>query len=299
MRPGLGVLATAAVALGVGALLFISLRSRGEGTEARLARAQLKREFLERGASSRQLPADRARDWRDDARALLKWYFDELAALHARHPGATGRSPEPAPKGKGKAKDGDAAQAEWQRYAEERFALMRDGKYEPILSGGENGLRLDILAMEPAQNPASGERGIRIEFALWGVPRRVEKETPAGTSRTVTHIVVPVSFRELALHFTSAQGKPYGEMIGPGEPYQKLADPERFIEDFPPGILFGTWTVDLFPREAAKAELTLPIEARGVGAAVVANFRFDLPLREEWKLPVGEAFKAQVREAAP
>jgi hypothetical protein len=291
------VLATAALALGAGAVLFFTFRSRGEGAEARLARAQLKREFLERGAPSRQLPADRARDWRDDARAQLKWYFDELAAIGARHPGERKKPPEPA--GKGKDKQAQAALGEWQRYAEERMALMRDGKYEPVLSGGENGLRLDLLALEPAPNPASGEKGIRVEFALWGIPRRVDRETQAGTSRTVTRVTVPVTFRELSVRFLDGAGKPYGEMTGPGEPYQKLADPERFVEDFPPGILFGTWYLDLFPREAVRAEMTLSLEARGAGAAVVAAYRFELPLREQWKLPVGEPFKAQVREAAP
>jgi hypothetical protein len=298
MKPA-GVLATAALTLGAGAILFVTFRSRGEGAEARLARAQLKREFLERGAPSRQLPADRARDWRDDCRAHLKWYFDELAAIEARHPRERKKPPEPAGKGKGRDKEGQAAQAEWQRYAEERMALMRDGKYEPVLSGGENGLRLDLLALEPAPNPASGEKGIRVEFALWGVPRRVDRETQAGTSRTVTRVTVPVTFRELSVRFFDAKGKPYGEMSGPGEPYQKLADPERFVEDFPPGILFGTWYLDLLPREAARAEMTLSVEARGAGAGVVAAYRFELPLREEWKLPVGEPFKAQVREAAP
>jgi len=293
------VLATVALALGAGALLLVTFRSRGEGAEARLARAQLKREFLERGAPSRQLPADRARDWRDDSRALLRWYFDELAAIAARYPGERKKPPEPAGKGKGREKDGQAAQAEWQRYAEERMALMRDGKYEPVLSGGENSLRLDLLALEPAANPASGEKGIRVEFALWGVPRRVDRETQVGTSRTVTRVTVPVTFRELSVRFLDAKGKPYGEMTGPGEPYQKLADPERFVEDFPPGILFGTWYLDLFPREAARAELVLSAEARGAGAAVLAGYRFELPLREEWKLPVGEPFKAQMREAAP
>ncbi len=298
MKPA-GVLATVALALGAGALLLVTFRSRGEGAEGRLARAQLKRELLERGAPSRQLPADRARDWRDDSRALLRWYFDELAAIEARYPGQRKKPPEPAPKGKGGAKEAQAAQAEWQRYAEERMALMRDGKYEPVLSGGENGLRLDILALEPAPNPASGEKGIRVEFALWGVPRRVDRETQAGSTRTTTRVTVPVTFRELAVRFQDAAGKPYGEMIGPGEPYQKLADPERFVEDFPPGILFGTWYLDLFPREAARAEMTLSVEARGAAAAVTAAYRFDLPLREEWKLPIGEHFKAQVREAAP
>jgi len=47
MRPVLRVILTLAVAA-AGVALFVTWRSRSEGAEARLERAQLKREFLER-----------------------------------------------------------------------------------------------------------------------------------------------------------------------------------------------------------------------------------------------------------
>ncbi len=293
MKPALRVLVTLAVALAAGALLLTTWRARSDAAEARLERAQLRRELLERGAVARQLPSDRAKDWRDEARALLRWYFDELAKVRSRHPREKRAAPE---------EDRDpkrrAELAEWRRYAEERERTMREGKYEPVLSAADQGLHLDLLALEPAPNPVTGERGIRIDFALWGAPRRLEKEVGTG-GRTTTRVVVPLAFRQMAVRFSDAAGKPYGEMTGGGEPYQKLTDPERFADDFPPGILFGTWYLDLFPREAAKAELALTVEARGVaGADLTASYKLDLPLREEWKLPVGQAFKAEIREAA-
>jgi hypothetical protein len=89
-------------------------------------------------------------------------------------------------------------------------------------------------------------------------------------------------------------------MSGAGEPYQKLVDPERFVDDFPPGVLFGTWWVELLPREAARTELALETDVRGAtGAVRPALFQLALPVAESWKLPPGAAFQAEVREAAP
>ena len=74
---------------------------------------------------------------------------------------------------------------------------------------------------------------------------------------------MPVAFKRIAFRFLDPAGKLYGEMSGGGEPYQKLSDPERFVDDFPPGVLFGTWWVELFPREAATVELDVEVDVRG------------------------------------
>ena len=287
------VVAAAAVAL------LTTWRSRSDAAEARLERSQLKREFLERGSTSREVAPDRPKEWRDEARALLRWYFDELAASRNRHPSAA-RAAESARAAKAKeakGKEDDTARAEWQRYAEERFQALRDGKYEPLHSAAEQGLHLDLLAFAQEKNPSGGEKALRIDFALWGAPRRVDKEAVPG-GRATTRVSVPVAFRQLSFQFLDAQGKPYGEMSGPGEPYQKIADPERWVEDFPPGILVGTWFVDRFPREAARVQIALTVEVRGqAGADLPATFKLDLPVREEWRLGPGEAYQAETRVA--
>jgi hypothetical protein len=294
MNPVVRVTVPLVVAGAAAAALFTTWRARSDAAEARLERALLKREFLERGSLSRQVAPDRPKEWRDEARALLRWYFDELAASRNRHPGAA-RAAEAARPAKGKE---DEARAEWQRYAQERLAMLRDGKYEPLWSLADRGLRLDVLALAPDKNPEGGGRALRIDFALWGAPRRLEKETVPGTTRTVTKAVVPVAFRQLGFQFLDDKGKPYGEMTGPGEPYMKLNDPERFSEDFPPGILFGTWYVDAFPREAAKVIFTLGAEARGQsGADVSASYKLELPVADAWKIGQGEAYQAETREA--
>src|SRR5574337_792858 len=272
---------TAPLVVGAAAavVLFATWRSRSDAAEARLERAGLKREFLERGSVSRQVAPDKPKEWRDESRALLRWYFDELALWRNRHPAVARAAEAPRPgKGKDKGKEDGEARAAW--------------------SLADRGLRLDGLAFAPDKNPEGGGRSLRIDFALWGAPRRVEKETAPGSTRTVTKVVVPVAFRQLAFQFLDDKGKPYGEMTGAGEPYMKLADPERFSEDFPPGVLFGTWYVDLFPREAAKVVFTLGVEARGQsGADVSASYKLEVPVNDAWKIGQGEAYQAETREA--
>jgi hypothetical protein len=283
-------------------VLFTSSRSHSETAEARLARARLKRDFGERAQAVRAIPPDRLPEWQAEVAALSRWYFDELTAIRNRYPGEAPRpgavqAAEEERKGKLKKEERDAI-ADFQAYADARLAVLREGRYAPVASGFAEGLRLDLVAIEPGPAPAGGGPGLRIDFALWGAPRYLERER-AG-DRTVTRTVIPVSFKRIALHFADAAGKPYGEMSGAGEPYQKLVDPERFADDFPPGVLFGTWWVELFPREAATVDLELAADLRAPsGAARPATFQVRLPVPEAWKLPPGAAFQAEVREAAP
>ncbi len=299
MNPVLRVTVPLIAAAAIAVALFSSWRSRTESFEARLERVQIKREFLERASLSRQIPAERSKEWSEEARALLRWYFDEMAASRNRHPGAAVRAAEQARPAK---KADEAARAEaarqWQRYADERLAMLRDGKYEPRWSLSDRGLRLDILSIVPEKNPVGGERALRIDFALWGAQRRVDKETAAGTAKTVSRVTVPVSFPQIAFQFLDEKDKVYGEMSGPGEPYMKLADPERFAEEFPPGILFGTWYVDAFPRQAAKAVFTVSVDGHGQsGVDVPGSYKLEIPVVEAWKIAEGETYKAETREA--
>ncbi len=200
---------------------------------------------------------------------------------------------------KGKFTDKErASYEEWQKLAEGRFALVKEARYAPLFTSTVEGMRLDLLAIEPGPHPAGGDRGIRIDFALWGAPRRVEKEKSGDV--TTTKVLLPIVFRQIAFRMLDEKGKLYGEMNGPGEPFQKLADPERWVEDFPPGVVFGTWWVDLLPREAVTTEIDLDVSLRGANGNERAGlFKFTMPVREEWRVPAGAAYEAQTREGAP
>jgi hypothetical protein len=283
------------------AILIVStMRARQDAADARLERARLKRDFTERAQAAKAVAPERPADWQAEVVALSRWYFGELQAVRNRHPGEPPRqggveAAEAEQQGKLKKEQKEQLQ-DFQRYADSRLALLRDGSYTARASAAVEGLRLDLVAVEPGKGP-DGAAGLRIDFALWGAPRYVERER-AG-DRTVTRSVIPVAFKRIAFSFLDPSGKLYGEMSGAGEPYQKLADPERFQDDFPPGVLFGTWWVELFPREAAKAKLEVAVDVRAPSGAVrPATFQAELPVPEAWKLPPGATFQAEVREAA-
>jgi hypothetical protein len=313
MRKLLLVALPVGLAVLAGIYLFERSRAQAEAAEARLERARLKRDFAERAQAARALPPERLPEWQAEVAALSRWYFDELGAIRNRHPGEPPRptaaeAAEQEKRGKPKPEE-RAAIADFQAYADGRLALLREGRYAPVASAFAEGLRLDLAAVEPGPAPGAeaapptppsprggGVQGLRVDFALWGAPRYLARER-AG-DRTVTRNVVPVAFKRLAVRFLDASGKLYGEMTGAGEPYQKLADPERFVDDFPPGVLFGTWWVELFPREAAFAEIELAADLRAPSGAVrPATFVARVPVPEAWKLPPGATFQAEVREA--
>lgn len=301
MRKLLVVAIPAGLALLAALLVSNAFRARGAESAARLERARVKREFVERAALQRAIPPDRLADWQGEVAALGRWYFDELQAIKNRWPDV---QPGPAARdaagedGKGKLSEKErAAIADFQQYAEGRAKLLREQAYAPIAAAVAPGLRLDLLAVEPGKGPDGGP-ALRMDVALWGVPRFAERER-SGDKVTVRS-VTPVAFQTLSFQFLNGAGKPYGEMSGAGEPYQKLADPERFVPDFPPGVLFATYWLDLFPREAATAKVSLSVGIRGAsGAGRTEAFALELPVREAWRIPPGATYQAEIREAAP
>jgi hypothetical protein len=302
MKKILFVAVPAGLAILAAVWLLSAFRDRGEASAAQLERAQVKREFVERAAVGRALPPERIDEWRDEAAALFRWYLQELGAIRNRHP-----TVPPAPTGvqaaaeerKGKLSEKErASYEEWQKLAEGRFALVKEARYAPLYTATAAGMRLDLLAIQNGPHPAGGDAGLRFDFALWGAPRRVEKEKSGDV--TTTKVLLPIVFKRIAFRMLDDKAKLYGEMNGPGEPFQKLADPERWVEDFPPGVVFGTWWVDLLPREAVTTEMELEVSLRGAsGNEQTGIFKFTLPVREEWRVPVGAAYEAQTREGAP
>lgn len=276
----------------VGAVMLVAVGSvAGNSKQAafRIQREALRREWVDRSAVARGAAGAPGAE---EARAVVAWWFEAWNGLRVRYSGQAAKA-EPARRGGGR-------EDEWYRYAEDRVAALRAG-YAPIASGVEQGQRLDVLGVQPGEQPDSHERGLRLDFALWGAPRRVERDPTAGDAPNAPQrLVVPVAFRQLAIRFLDAAGKPYGEMTGSGEPYLVLKDPERFSADLPPGLVLGSWWVDAFPREAARAEVTVRVQIQGMTAAALEpTFRWELPVRDEWKLRPGETFRAEVREAAP
>ncbi|GEJ57463.1 hypothetical protein [Anaeromyxobacter diazotrophicus] len=281
------------VLVGVVVLLVLSRLSRGAEADAlRVEREALRREAVERGAVARGLSGPAGVE---EAQAVVRWWLDAVAALRNRHPGAAAAE-APAPS-KARQPEKASAEAAYRAYAAERLDALRAG-YAPLLSAADQGLRLDVLAIGPGEHPDTHERALRLDFALWGAPRRLERD--AQGARAAVRVVVPVAFRQLAFRFLDAAGKTYGEMTGSGEPYLVMKDPERLSPELPPGVVLGTWWVEPFPREAARVELAVGVQVQGLtSAALTPAFRWEVPVREDWKLRPGETFRAETREVAP
>ncbi len=265
--------------------------ARGAGETFRLEREALRREAVERASVARGVGGPQGVE---EARAVVRWWQDSMASLRNRYPKQAAVPEQAGAAGK----DKDAASEVWRRYTQDRLEALRAG-YAPALAAVDQGLRLDVLAVRSGEHPETHERAIRIDFALWGAPRRIERES-GPSERPAARVSVPIAFRQLAFRFVDAAGKTYGEMSGSGEPYLLLKDPERFSGELQPGIALGTWWVDPFPREASRVEVSIGLQVQGMTSAALSPvFRWELPVAEEWKLHPGEAFRAETREAPP
>ncbi|MGC3998280.1 MAG: hypothetical protein QM767_12680, partial [Anaeromyxobacter sp.] len=266
------------------------LNTRDRALRYQAERDRLVREFTERAALSRAMPADAGTAWADEANALVRGHLAALEELRARTPG------QPAPLGAVEATAAERngqARSQGKGGAGDRPGLRRravraarDGKYAPQASAVAGGLRLDLSPLQTGVSPA-GHPGLRVDFALWRAPRLVNREASGeGTQRpgSASRSRSPT----LAMRFLKADGTEFARMDGPGEPYIKLADPERFVQDFPPGLLVGTWWLPLLPRDAEKVELTVDADVRGAsGGNRPAVFTVTLPVQEGWRAPPG------------
>ena len=279
-------------------LVMSRVSSANDAAAYRLELEALRREMSERSAVARGASGTAGAE---EARAVMRWWFDSVAALRNRHPKAARAALRPV-QAKEKEKEKGKGETEvFAKYAAERLEALRAG-YAPALSGSEAGLRLDVLGVQPGEHPETHERALRIDFALWGVPRRLESEAPGGveSSRASLRVVVPLAWRQLAFRFLDAGGKTWGEMSGLGDPYFQIRDPERFSPELPPGIVLGSWWVERFPREAARVEVTTSPQVQGMTAAALApTFRWELEVPEAWKLGPSEQFRGEQREAPP
>ena len=172
-------------------------------------------------------------------------------------------------------------------YAEERWALVKGGRYAPLASAVAEGLRLDVLAVQPGPIPdgarprAPGRlRALGRAAARWS-GRPGEKGTLKHRARC--------PLRQLAVRLLDGQGAVFGGMqSAAASRTRSWPTRERFVEDFPPSVLFGTYWLELLPRPPTSLELELTAAVRGAaGRERPAVFTVALPIDESWRLPPG------------
>jgi hypothetical protein len=300
MKPAVKV-GIAAVLVFVGGLWAYSAHRRSVTEyEHQLDLDRIRKEFLQREPFA-QLMADPAK-YEEEQRAIFKWYVGELTE-HYKH--------YPAFKNYQRFMDDLLARRKAKRVGVKDFAgyeeryqiihplweMIRTGKYDPIFSGVDQGLRLDIYEVETM---TAKEPKIRFKFVLWGPQRRWSTDSSSGGR--VTRLFVNASFPSTGFKFTHEDQKTVNEIRATGDPF-KIDNPERFVDEFPPGAVVGYYEIPKVPAPVASAEMTFEITTRSVvsGEEATAKTVWKTPVPTEWKLSPGmswEGAREELVEAA-
>lgn len=274
-----------------------SYRKKSAEYENRLGLERVRREFLERAPLARSM-ADLGK-YRFEQQQLFKWYFNELTDHYNRF--AAFKDYEKFEddleqrKRQKKVKDQEYAQyLERYKAVKAFWDLARAGKYDPVFSTADKGLRFDVYDVQ--QQP--GDK-VRLSFALYGTQRKWSEDSSSGSK--VKRLTVNAAFQEMVLSGLDGDGKQITEMRATGEPF-KIDNPERFIEEFPPGLVFGYYDLPKIPAEVVTIQLTFDLATRSVltGEDVPLKVEWKQPAPPEWKLAAGarwEGAQEQVREA--
>jgi hypothetical protein len=302
MNRNLGIVLLLVVA-GSAVAGFIGSRRYGE-LEHRAAREsaalRLRAEALERMAWLRSNPD--ADGYRSEVKNFFKWYFDQVSAQQARfggNPAFDDYVKEVEAKAKAAAEtelpqlpDGRPVRPlanpvnrrafwEWEKAM---FDRMRTGKYTPVLTGTDKGLRLDLVSADVVV--VGNKPKIRFPLVLWGAQRETKEEDRAGFKRVMTWADFATTFRLL-----DDKGKLYGEM-STSNPGMRNDFPERLIAEFPPQIVLGQYELDPVPANVTTMEMLVSVRSRAPsGGDINAQYSWKLPVPEEWKLKPGEAWE--------
>jgi hypothetical protein len=281
----------AALFLGVLAWAMAQHRTTKRDLEHRLARQELRSEFLQRAPWVFSLSEPAA--YVQEARGLFSWYAKEVEALHRRHP-----APHPTPDTRGdldaRLAAGRLSQQEYeglrdsQEQVDELWAAFAQGTYAPVMTGVQASMRIDFLPPRPTV--VDGQRALQGRFVVWGAQRsKVEERVGQVTQvRTQTH----ASFHDVEVKLFDGKGKQLGQLTFglPFGPYVPV--PEQRNEDFPPGAFVGTYAIPLVPHEAESMEMTASLVSRAVtGSPIRADFAWKEPVPTSWKLGEGEAWE--------
>ena len=274
----------------------------GRRTESARAEdlARIRADYYERVGWIRSNPDERS--YRIEVGTFLRGYFNQLAEHRGRFKlpsddAAYLKELEARPKDPDERLEDRKSAWEFEKAIVD---LMRSGKYEPLYTATDKGMRLDILSA--GVKTVGGEPKIHLPVVLWGAQRETKDES--ATSGTVTayvrkKVMASASFR-MVWKLYGDQGRLYAEMPVDGDPAQRIDHPERLMPDFPPQMVIGHYDIDLLPAEAAKTDLTVTVASHSrSGGDASAEFKWKLDLPLEWKLRPGQVWKGAETSVRP
>jgi hypothetical protein len=259
-------------------------------------RAKLRAEFVERvGVVNAASQADRHHE---ELSKLVKWYDAQLADLNNTFPGfhdpdaALNEMKAEVAAGRLKSEE-MATKKEWYDETKNLYDAIEHGKYEAMVTGVQEGMRVDLLSLKRATY--EGKSRLRMDVVVWGAPRREVVTQIRGGQEAHAKMQLDMGFRSVDFEFIDEKEKLVGGG-STGAPTMTVEYPERWIPDFPPEASLMIWYLDPFPAETKTVDLKL-------GGEVRSQWNAPAPFTQEWKLVAqpdwlirpGEKFEGEER----
>jgi hypothetical protein len=268
-----------------------------------LAASRLRADALERLGWIRSIPEQK--QYQEEVESFFKWYFEGVDAYRKRFNLSPGFDEYLGELEQRKAQDkelenlptlpdGRRATPSASRtgvdpqafYAAEKaiFDRMHTGKYVPIFSGTDKGMRLDVVGADVSA--AGGKPHVRLPLVLWGAQRYTKEDDRTGKKRVMTSADISASFRLL-----DSSGKLVAEMTA-GAPGWKNDFPERLIAEFPPQLVLAQYEFERVPAGVAQMEATFSVRSHAPsGGDANASYTWRTSVPEEWRLGPGETWE--------
>jgi hypothetical protein len=283
-----GVLVLVAAVL-VGSFMFhrkLSAQALEAQKEADVTRIQ--KDYLERVGWMRTNPDDKA--YREEVGPFFKTYFEQVDAHLTKYKGNKefdSYIAEVERKAEGGKDDKIAERKAAYEYTRKVFDAFRKGKYSPVWTATDKGMRLDVVSTDVVM--VQGQPQVRFQLALWGAQRELKDD--GKVKKMMTSAAFEASWK-----LTDAKGKLFGEMRGQ-DPSSKIDYPERYIAEFPPQMVLGHYDMDLVPADVAKMEIAFKVSSRSIsGGTADANYLWKLDVPSDWKLSAGMKWEGATEE---
>jgi hypothetical protein len=260
---------------------------------------RLRNETLERLGWLRSNPDPDG--YRSDVKGFLRWYFEQVSAHQAKFGGNPAfddylkdldaqakakaeldipQLPDGKPRMPAAVPVNRKAFWEWEKAM---FDRMRTGKYAPVLTGTDKGLRLDVVSADVVM--VGNKPKIRFPLVLWGAQRET-REDDHGRKRVLTWADFATTFRLI-----DDKGKLFGEMTV-NNPGMRNDFPERLIAEFPPQTVLGQYELEPVPANVTQMEMLVAVRSHAPsGGDINAQYSWKIPVPDDWKLKPGEAWE--------
>lgn len=300
-RPYLGIFVIAGIgAVAVAASGYRKYKIKTFEAERDLNAARIQKEYLERVGWIRSNPDERT--YREEVRPFLRWYFQEIDQHNKRFRGNPNFDDYLLELKKRPALNPEqlADKRAYYEYTKKVFDELKGGRYSPVWSGTDKGMRLDVRSA--ALEHALGKPRIRIDLVLWGAQRELREDSTTAVGIVVgakKWMLTSASFN-MIWRLLDEKGRFIGELNAAGDPSMKVDFPERFIQEFPPQIVLGYYPVDPIPAEVKKIEMTFAVASRSsFGGEAQATYRWQLDAPADWKLAPGEKWEGAEESIRP